>query len=282
MKHVAEDNWCGLEWTPFVAFTGSRSDFQSIPTSGGLYRIRVAGTMTLAYIGQTGRNLRERINGLVRNTHKEQMPFNDPHTAAPRLWSFRIEDGLSFEASAATSILPKPERMSFESLLIWTYRRSAGHSPLCNFGRLHRNYLPSRNRSTELRGSRLPDGAVNMEDAPSLPALELTGSPTETDWMDLHWSRSAKLTAKELRLVPKVLGVYQRILDSEVIYYGGASNLSRRLKGQVGKRPNGLTVSFVELPYANAKCQRLEIENDLIGAHFDLTSKAPASQFRAD
>jgi hypothetical protein len=228
--------------------------------------------MTLAYIGQTGRNLRERINGLVRNTLKEQMPFNVPHTAAPRLWSFRIEDGLSFEASAAPSVLPKPERMSFESLLIWNYRRSADQSTLCNFGRLHRNYLPSRNRSTGIRGSRLSDGGVNMEDAPSLPALELIGSPTETNWMDLHWSRSAKLTAKELRLVPKVLGVYQRILDSEVIYYGGASNLSRRLKGHVGKRSNGLTFSFVELPYANAKGQRLEIENDLIGAHFDLTT----------
>jgi hypothetical protein len=28
-------------------------------------------------------------------------PWNDPHTAAPALWAFRIEDGLQYELSVA-------------------------------------------------------------------------------------------------------------------------------------------------------------------------------------
>jgi hypothetical protein len=39
----------------------------------------------LAYIGQTGRSLRQRVCALVHGTLADAMPFNDPHTAAPRL-----------------------------------------------------------------------------------------------------------------------------------------------------------------------------------------------------
>ena len=77
-------NWCGLQWTPWIPFTSP--DIETLPTGPGVYRIKAIGIDELFYIGQTGRNLRERLTALIRNTldDPEHMPFNDPHTAAPR------------------------------------------------------------------------------------------------------------------------------------------------------------------------------------------------------
>ena len=78
-------SWCNLSWTPWIPFSTQSSEFQIIPKEPGLYRIRPVNEQFLMYIGQTGRSLRERLNDLRRNTVKEIMPFNDPHTAAPSL-----------------------------------------------------------------------------------------------------------------------------------------------------------------------------------------------------
>ena len=80
----------------------------------GLYRIRVTGRNQLAYVGQTGRGLRERV-GLARGTLAAEMPFNDRHTA-PKLWSFRDADGLEYEVSVTACNLPKNDRMGLEFL----------------------------------------------------------------------------------------------------------------------------------------------------------------------
>ena len=74
-----------------------------LPTSAGIYRVRVRGQNQLAYIGQTGRNLRERLSDLRRNTLAIEMPFNDPHTAAPSLWAWRDAEGYEYECSAFAS-----------------------------------------------------------------------------------------------------------------------------------------------------------------------------------
>ena len=49
----------------------------------------------LIYIGQTGRSLRERTMTLRNHSGRDRNnpPWNDPHTAAPALWAFRIENG---------------------------------------------------------------------------------------------------------------------------------------------------------------------------------------------
>jgi hypothetical protein len=79
-------DWCGLSWTGFVQLPMRPCSDRSIPTGAGVYRVRVAGRDELAYIGQTGRNLNERLRGLGAGLHAAEIPFNDPHTAAPKLW----------------------------------------------------------------------------------------------------------------------------------------------------------------------------------------------------
>ena len=280
LDHTAS-SWCELEWTHFCPFESDRSELKIISDGPGLYCVSVSSSSSLAYIGQTGRNLRERVSGLIRNTLAEKMPFNDPHTAAPRLWSYRIERGDSFEISTAPCTLPKPDRTSLEALLIWTYRKSTGYSPTCNFGRLHPNYLPSRNRSTGIRGERLPDGQVNSRIAPSMQALEFNASPVEPRWMGLEWTKIELLGVDKLTEVPNLSGVYRLIHEQEVIYYGEASKLKSRLRNHHAKSSTPVRFSYAVLPKANAKCQRLEIENDLIAGHFAFTGNAPANQFGA-
>src|SRR5690242_12854015 len=58
-------NWCDLEWSPWIQFDGPRARFRAfLPSSAGVYRIRPVGLLLLAYLGQTGRNLRERLLAL--------------------------------------------------------------------------------------------------------------------------------------------------------------------------------------------------------------------------
>src|SRR5215471_8574233 len=93
-------NWGEIEWTPWIPFADS-SAFKTLPSSPGMYRIRAVNGNELFYLGETGRNLRERLGDLRRNTMKELMPYNDPHTAAPSLWAWRHAEGFDFECSAA-------------------------------------------------------------------------------------------------------------------------------------------------------------------------------------
>lgn len=111
--------WCDRDWSDFVPFGATHILMRTITTDPGLYRVRVAGRDQLAYVGQTGRDLRERVGQLARGTLAAEMPFNDPHTAAPKLWSFRAADQLEFEVSVSACDLPKNDRMGLECYLVW-------------------------------------------------------------------------------------------------------------------------------------------------------------------
>ncbi len=250
-----------------------------------MYRVRVNGQERLAYIGQTGRTLRERLLGLRLHTLAEEMPFNDPHTAACRLWSYRNAEKYEYECSAAPVDLSKPERMALECFLIWRYRLEVGQSTLCNFGRLHPQYLPSRNRSTGKRGGRLPDGQQNEQVAMSMPPLKLQGDPTTQEWMGLAWGPIEALRSNAVVAVPTTSGVYKLLDDAgRLLYVGESSNLNNRLfshrQRSWGNRE--VVFSICTLPELRIACQRLEIENDLIAGYYAATKQAPAFQFGVD
>lgn len=278
MLDFLDANWCDLKWTEFVPFAES---LRLIPSLPGMYRVRVKEQKRLAYIGQTGRTLRERLLGLRLHTLAKEMPFNDPHTAACRLWSYREAEKYEYECSAAPVDLPKPERMALECFLIWRYRLEVGQSPLCNFGRLHPNYLPSRNRSTGIRGGRLPGGQQNEQFAISIPPLKHQGDPTTQEWMGLSWRPLEALRGNAVVAVSTTSGVYKLLDDAgRLLYVGESSNPGNRLFSHRQKRWGNREVLFsiCELPELRIKCQRLEIENDLIAGYYSITKQAPAFQ----
>ena len=278
MAEFLDSHWCDLTWTEFVPFADSLRLISSLP---GVYRVRLKSRDQLAYIGQTGRTLRERLLGLRRHTLAEEMPFDDPHTAACRLWSYRDAEKYEYECSAAPVDLPKPERMALECFLIWRYRLELGQSTLCNFGRLHPQYLPSRNRSTGIRGGRLPVGHQNEQVAPCIPPLKLQGDPTTQEWMGVAWRPLEALRGNAVVAVPTTAGVY-KLLDNagRLLYVGESSSLGDRLFSHRQKAWGDREVlfSFCELPELRIKCQRLEIENDLIAGYYSITKQAPAFQ----
>jgi hypothetical protein len=55
-------------------------------------RLRRTGDRELVYIGQTGVRLPTRL-GQLTGVYGNQMPYGDPHTAAPALWALHHRDG---------------------------------------------------------------------------------------------------------------------------------------------------------------------------------------------
>ncbi len=278
-------NWEGLQWTPWIHFDEPRMAFKALPTTGGIYRVRPAGADHLAYIGQTGRSLRERLSSLRRHTLSPEMPFNDPHTAAPSLWALRHAEHVNFECSAAPVDMPKRKREGLECYLLWKYRTERCESTLCNHGRFHRLYQKSGPRSSQRRGGLLTDGQLNRAGDPSIPPLIYQGRPFEVEWMGLQWSALKTLVLQELIKLPQVPGVYKVLVigSEELLYVGQTMDLKSRLltHSRAGWGGSDAIFSFSSFPKLILAHQLKEIENDLIGGFYNLTKDVPRFQFFA-
>src|SRR4051812_48599683 len=108
-RFLAQD-WGGLPWSGWITLNSKRDEFQRLTTEPGLYRVRPIEQTRLSYIGQTGRNLRVRLRELRVGVYAIAMPYNDPHTAAPGHWAYRVAEGWDFECSGAPVILSDAER----------------------------------------------------------------------------------------------------------------------------------------------------------------------------
>lgn len=271
----SEDNcfslsWGNLVWTPWLPLSSGMADFQKlIPMSIGFYRVRVPQLGVLAYIGQTGRDLRERTRSLARHTYSQAPPWNDPHTAAPGLWAWRMEEGLDYEVSVAPKNLNYAERQCYEDLLLFEYRLERGKSTLCNHGRFHRLWSRPSNRKAGVPMRRL-EGQDNPAAGVSLAPVRYSGNPTAENWCELSWSPWLELKSSYNTTLQQP-GVYRLMDESQVVYIGESYNLLNRLQAHAQMKKSGLFFSFVlmsdSLPH-----QRHERETDLIGAYFKFTN----------
>ena len=115
MAQFLSPSWCGLEWSEWIALDAPLAEYQRcITRDPGFYRVRIVGRDALAYVGQTGRDLRQRTRALASHAGRsaDEPPWNDPHTAAPGLWAWRIEEGLGYQVSVAAQHLSVPQRIS--------------------------------------------------------------------------------------------------------------------------------------------------------------------------
>jgi len=69
-----------LEWLPLEVSWR----IGLVPYQPGLYRIRGAGSPKLDYIGKGTMTLHKRL-AMLRVVYERDMPYRDPHTAAPAL-----------------------------------------------------------------------------------------------------------------------------------------------------------------------------------------------------
>jgi hypothetical protein len=265
------DNCYGLNWTKWVPFSEDFRNSDTI-TSPGLYRIKESASGKLMYVGQTGRNLRERVGGLCRNTLKNKAPWNDPHTAAPRLWSYKKEKKWSFSFSVAEYLGEKRSRLMIESALLSACRSETGVSPICNFGRMHPRWSSPTNRNKGVPCKRFDlDKSEEFSDSIDYSTFPQMKYP---EWGLNPWVKLGYSTINY-----NSQAVYLLLNNSEVVYIGETKSLRSRILSHKKKFSFGC-VWYHPLPNHYSKPQRLELENDLLAEFWVNKKEIPDFQFR--
>lgn len=146
-----------------------------IPNLPGLYRIRRVNRDDLDYIGQTGEGtmtLKKRL-GMLRGVYGQDMPYRDPHTAAPALWALRHSSNCEFEVSVLPVQGTTSWRKGLEALAISLYRQKYSQSPTVNFGRMPVGYRMSTSNNSKLvqAGKRLRGGLISELEQSHLPGI---------------------------------------------------------------------------------------------------------------
>jgi len=277
-----------IRWSAWQPLAGSSRN-SNVPSAPGLYRVRVVETGEVVYIGQTGVSLRRRL-GMLCTCYGDEMPYRDPHTAAPTLWALRHRDGVEFEASTAVLDGDKVDRLALEAVAISAHRIDHCRSPLANFGGRIAGYrLSSANNAALVAAGRRfrggPDALGDGSDGVPVPG-PLHGQVTADDWLGLAWSAWAPPDAVAL---PTGVGLYRiRRQDSRELLYVGQGRIRGRIRSHLAKAAvedhrqalhfsMPLDLSWVELELS--KRPLLEVENDAIASHRLVAGVAPLAQF---
>jgi hypothetical protein len=288
-----------LDWSSWLPHHGCWRGCL-IPDEPGLYRIRRVGQTCLDYIGQMGKGgmtLRKRL-GMQRGVYVNEMPYTDPHTAAPALWALRQSTGVEYEVSVAPFPGPVPWRKGIEAMAVALHRQEFGRSPTANFGRMPAGFRKSSGNNQRLAraGKRFRGGACNTEEphhAPGIPPVgPLTGGPQDAGWGGHSWSEWQPLGPATIPPTATAAGLY-RIRDaarSGLLYIGEGLVAARLLahwrKTRTPGNPQGTVFGSAVRPECSwvlnagwLPHQRLELECDLIGAHLLVAGTVPPAQF---
>ncbi|MDL0145541.1 GIY-YIG nuclease family protein [Halobacterium salinarum] len=278
-------DWLGVEWSNWGTLDPGGDHLSTFSTDEGLYRVRHPARPGLEYIGETGRSVRGRVRALAHGVFAEEMPYRDPHTAAPCLWAVQQEEAEKLEVSVTTPTLAedKQSRKAFEDALIAVYRREMGESPTANFGRIIDGYRQSTYRSGEERGGPLEPGQTesNTEDGVGPLDWSRSSDVLSEDWMGLLWSSPRPLADADTS-IPTDDGLYRIWREGEappLEYIGQSSNLKSRLYRHRRNRHEALLFSYSELGEHDAQHKREEVETELIGVHWLAVGESPGDQF---
>jgi len=258
-----------------------------------LYRVRrLADERELLYIGQTGRSLRGRL-GQLNVAYRVDMPYNDPHTAAPALWALRHRNQCEFEVSVAEVPGTTPHRVGIAAVAVTLYRARSGRSPLANFGDMPAGYRKSTGNNAQLvaaarRARGGPDPSAPVRPA-SVPVNgDLGTAPVSASGMNWSWSRW--MPGREAHSEPAGNGLYRlRRQGADELLYVGQGKTSGRLRAHLAKADREdhrqaqhfvgqIEASWVTLPGIHVY-NLLEHENDLIAAHVLSRGHPPIAQF---
>lgn len=278
-------NWLGVDWSDWGTLHPNEDHLSNFSIGPGLYRVRHPRRFGLEYIGETGRSLRGRVRALARGAFADEMPYRDPHTAAPCLWAIQQEyaDQLEVSVTVPSFAKEKQVRKAFEDALIAVYRWEAGESPTANFGRIIDGYKQSSYRSGGTRGGVLAPGETESNTETGIDPLDWHRSEdvVSEGWMGLSWSSPQALDDADSS-IPKADGLYriwQKGAAPPLDYIGQSSNLRSRLYSHRRSRDGELLFSYTTLDKHDAQHKREEVETELIGAHWLAVEQSPQSQF---
>jgi hypothetical protein len=273
---VYSPHWGKIQWSSWIPLDAILPEYQlNITTQPGFYRIRSSQHPGLVYLGETGRDLRERVRSLMRGVYRSYRdpPWNDPHTAAPILWAFRHEDQLEYQVSASPLKVSKPQRQCHEDFLLHLHRVQLGYSTLANHGRLHPHWTRPRNRKNGIPAQR----RQTPMQYPSLPSATGSQDYLGIQWLGLNWSPFQVLHDVN---APSCPGVYRIRKNSCLLYCGQSTNLQKRIHThQKASRFRNSQISFHQMDNSQPH-QLKERETDLIGAYFACEGEGPSYQYR--
>jgi hypothetical protein len=212
------------------------------------------------------------------------------------LWALHHhQTGCDFEVSVQVVEGTTQWRKALEAVAITRYRLERGASPTLNFGRMPVGYLMSsaNNARLVLRGRRFRGGPSLEPSAshlPSLPPLTSTPGPSASSgWGGHRWQPWAPLGG--VPVPADRVGLY-RIRDPNQagLLYIGQGRIRTRLAAHLAKaaRPDHPQARWFSTPGLECSWtinhgwlahQRLELENDLIAAHFLEHGAPPSAQF---
>ncbi|MFM7252953.1 MAG: hypothetical protein ACKO27_07790 [Ilumatobacteraceae bacterium] len=227
---------------------------------------------------------------MLSTCYAADMPYRDPHTAAPTLWALRDRDGADFEVSTSVRDSAKVERLALEAVAITLHRLHHGASPLANFGGQITGYRVSSANNSALvaagkrfRGGR--DAAIQASASCPVPG-PLDGDVDAANWLGLEWS--AWMPIDDV-CHSTTTGMYRlRRPGADHLLYVGQGRVSDRIRAHRAKRHiegHRQAAHFggdVEASWAALNvCARalLEIENDTIASHRLTCGSAPIAQF---
>ena len=283
-----------LSWTESIALH-QQSHLCELPTTAGLYRVQAVDDPLLAYVGQTGRSLRERVSAL-RGAFSTEMPYRDPHTAAPALWAWLATEPAELTVSVCPVDGATPWRKALEAVAIANHRQQHGRSPRWNFGRMPPGYRMSSANNTKLvTAGKRHRGAATTQLLPAhAPGIAPQG-PLDPDvqsdrWGGHKWSPWHPLNDLALSAPELGNGLYRIRGRTERLVYIGEGNVRDRLLTHAGKllqdSPQGTALAAAApLDYSVVlnrdwrPHQRLELETDLIAAHTIAFTAPPVAQF---
>jgi hypothetical protein len=298
---INTSDWCGLQWTEWVPLQSAAIRRAVTHRGPGVYRIRQKGgnPNRLVYIGQTGRDLRGRLQALARCVNGQECPYNDPHTAAPHLWLLRTLDNVQFECSGASMVAPPPGHPNTakqiyrgtEDMLLWRHRVDVNQSTLANYGRFYPGFGRPSNRRDGRMATPLKTGApqINFK-ATHLPALNgqagvLRANFWERRPLAIVTSPVGLMDNDEAPLgtlpdTPAVYCVHDKGL-MQVYYIGETLKLRSRARAHAARRWPVLDpwLSYWTAPPGTPKHVLLELESDLCGWHFSQNGRAPVMQY---
>lgn len=284
-----------INWSEWTSLFPTR-ELGAIPEEPGIYLVSHESLSGVQYVGHSRTDLHDRIWRMGNEIDSDEMPYRDPHTAAPCLWAiadkydadFRVcwasidrigeDDQQSSFTSTRTigELATVNELVGLKAAYIAGYRFVSRQSPTANFGFMIPGYEQSGPSSSGRRGGKIDQDDVepSVRDETILTWDQWDDVTSET-WMGFEWETHDLGEFEDP--YPEAEGVF-RIWQkgTNTLSQVGATTNIRKQVLDAETYDDGTLVSFERRDIGDVS-DRQAVATDLVGAHYLAKDIVPQS-----
>jgi len=289
-----------IKWSDWMSLFPTR-DLSVVPQEPGIYLVSHEELSGIQYVGHSRTDLRNRIRRMGYEIDSKEMPFRDPHTAAPRLWAIANEYDVDFQVcwasidrisedetpSSLTStrtigeLATVNELVGLKAAYLAGYRFVSRQSPTANFGYMLPGYEQSGPSSSGKRG-----GKIEQDDVESgvreetIATWDAWDDVTSDSWMGFDWETYDLGDFEDP--YPEAEGVFriwQRGTDT-LVQVGATTDIRNQVL-DAETHDDGTMVSFDQRKFGDV-ADRQAVATDLVGAHYLAKDIVPKSSVTKD